>query len=162
MKILQIDHDPITVFLTAQFLRNYPSANTFHSFGCPLAALQFIRQQLRIGFPPDVIFLDPNTILLHGKKVQLALQSLEPYLRGQCAVYLLSSSLGAGEVLGLSSALIAGLVPLPLDGPTMQLVERHLMQRRWDLPVPLWPGNRSARPLAESATAGVTGWKVRG
>lgn len=149
MIILLIDNDPIATFLTAQFLQDYPLANTFHPFSCPLAAMHFIHQQLYIGSPPDVIFLDPNTILLNEDEVRMALQSLEPLLRGRCAVYLLSSALGAGPMPGPGSALITGFIPFPLDGPGMQLVERHLMRRRWNRSIPFQPGSELLEPPIE-------------
>ncbi len=86
------------------------------SFQSPVEALAFLQRQIPAGLLPQVILLDLNMPLIGGWELLKELQPHQVQLQGQCAIYLLSSSLDPSDIARAKEhPLVTQLIQKPLD-----------------------------------------------
>jgi CheY-like chemotaxis protein len=116
MHTLLLEDDPTAVFLAKRLFHHEGIPGELTAFVSPVAGLNFIREQVAAGAPPDVILLDLNMPVLSGWDVLAALEPLHEQLLGRCRVYVLTSSLATGDMLRAeASPLVTGFIHKPLD-----------------------------------------------
>lgn len=128
MQTLLIDDDPTVIFLVKRLFQreNLPDALT--TFTSPSKALAFLQQQVPLGFVPQVILLDLNMPGLSGWDFLEALHPLHAQLRGQCLLYILTSSLAPTDLSRAhDNPLVAGLLHKPLDHHDIQTIQAQVL-----------------------------------
>lgn len=116
MHTLLIDDDPISLFLTQRLIKIGGFLTAVTPFDSPVEALASLRQQLAACQLPNVIFLDLNMPVLNGWQFLEALAPHESHLRGQCRIYLLTSSVSPLDATRAKDhALVTRLIHKPLD-----------------------------------------------
>lgn len=122
MKTYLIDDDDLSVYLTEHLLRVEGFSNcicTFQSAGEALDKL--VGQQQRV---PQIVFLDLNMPLMNGWQFLDALAPHREALRGNCHIYILTSSLALNDLeKSKQYDLVAGLIHKPLDSKEIRAIQ---------------------------------------
>ena len=122
MKTYLIDDDDLSVYLTEHLLRVEGFSNcicTFQSAGEALYKL--VGQQQRV---PQIVFLDLNMPLMNGWQFLDALAPHREALRGNCHIYILTSSLALNDLeKSKQYDLVAGLIHKPLDSKEIRAIQ---------------------------------------
>lgn len=127
MHTLLIEDDPTAVFLTKRLFHHEGMPGELTTFLSPVAGLNFIREQVAAGAPPEVILLDLNMPILSGWDVLAALEPLHEHLLGRCLVYILTSSLATSDMLRAeASPLVTGFIHKPLDRNELQAIRAQV------------------------------------
>jgi len=117
MRTVLIDDDATGVFQREGLGENLTA------FLSPVEAVAFLREQALAGTAPQVILLDLNMPAMSGWDVLEALQPLQPHLLGQCAVYILTSSLAPADTnRAREYPLVVELLHKPLDQAKIQAI----------------------------------------
>lgn len=122
MRILLIDDDFISIFLTEKLLQREAFSEQITSFQLPQEALAYIQDRLPDNVP-EVILLDLNMPLMSGWDFLNALRPHEAALTGRCVIYILTSSLApADKIRARDYSLVAGVIHKPLDRAKIQAI----------------------------------------
>jgi CheY-like chemotaxis protein len=133
MQTLLIEDDPTAVFLTERLFHHAGMPGELTCFLSPVKALDFIRAQVAMGPPPQVILLDLNMPVLNGWEVLAALEPLHEHLVGRCLVYILTSSLATSDMARAdANPLITGFIHKPLDKQELQAIQAELQEKHWE------------------------------
>ncbi|ALW83899.1 hypothetical protein AUC43_01525 [Hymenobacter sedentarius] len=125
MKTYLIDDDHLGIFLTEQLLRAEGFSNSICTFESAEAALQSLAQGE--DEVPQVVFLDLNMPVMNGWEFLDALVPYEKKLRGNCHIYILTSSLALTDLeKSKHYALVVGLIHKPLDSKEIRAIQAQL------------------------------------
>ncbi|MBC5992029.1 response regulator [Pontibacter cellulosilyticus] len=118
-KVLIIDDDEISIFLTEAVLDVAQFAREYVGFACAKEALQelnFILGSGQFHKLPDVIFLDLNMPFLSGWDLLDSLKPFEEIIRNRCYIFILTSSVNEDEVEKAEDyGLVTGFIQKPLE-----------------------------------------------
>ncbi|GAA4032322.1 response regulator [Hymenobacter glaciei] len=122
MKTYLIDDDSLAVYLTEQLLRAEGFSNCICTFRSAQEALdKLLGKKQRV---PQIVFLDLNMPLMNGWQFLDALTPYEEALRGNCHIYILTSSLALKDLeKSKQYELVAGLIHKPLDGEEIRAIQ---------------------------------------
>lgn len=127
MQTLLVDDDPTVIFLVKRLLDYEGLPDALTTFLSPVEALAFLQQQVPAGALPQVILLDLNMPLLNGWEFVEALKPLEEMLRGQCLLYILTSSLAPTDARRAEdNPLVTGLLHKPLGRQQIQAIRARV------------------------------------
>lgn len=127
MHILLIDDDPIGIYLSERLLKHEGLFDMVTSFQYPVEALAYLQRQIPAGLLPQVILLDLNMPLIGGWGLLDKLKPNQVQLQGQCAIYLLSSSLDPSDISRAKEhPLVAQLIQKPLDGSKIREIHEQV------------------------------------
>ena len=125
MKIIIIDDDEVSLFLTQQMLALSGVTNNAHTFLSAEEALKFI-QTVTFEDLPDVVLLDLNMPLINGWEL---LDKLAPHwerVRMKCRIFILTSSLDSSDQeKAKSNPMVSGLIHKPINRENIRLVFSH-------------------------------------
>lgn len=128
MRVLLIDDDFISIFLTKKLLQREGVADSITCFRSSQEALDCVRQ-LPPDQLPEVIFLDLNMPVMSGWDFLEALRAEEEQFIGRCRIYILTSSLAPCDTARAKDfSLVAGLIHKPLDGMEIQAIRTQLVE----------------------------------
>lgn len=128
MRILLIDDDFISVFLTKKLLRQEGFADSISFFRSSQEALSHIKQMLPDQLP-DIILLDLNMPVMSGWAFLEALKPDEHYFIGRCRIYILTSSLAPRDTARSQEfGLVTGLIHKPLDSMEVQAICKQVVE----------------------------------
>jgi len=131
MHTLLIEDDPTAVFLTKRLFHHEGMPGELTAFLSPVAGLNFIREQVTAGTPPDVILLDLNMPVLNGWDVLAALEPLQAHLLGRCLVYVLTSSLATSDMMRAEAIpLVTGFIHKPLDRNELHAILTQVREKQ--------------------------------
>lgn len=126
MKTYLIDDDELGIYLSEQLLR----AEGFSSSICTFQSAEDALATLVSGNKdalPQVVFLDLNMPLMNGWQFLDALEPYERRLRGNCHIYILTSSLALADLeKSRHYNLVAGLIHKPLDSEEIRAIQSQL------------------------------------
>lgn len=127
MKIYLIDDDKLAIYLTEQLLRAEGFSNTICTFQSARKALDKLLLRARENQMPQVVFLDLNMPEMNGWQFLDALAPYEDELHGNCAIYILTSSLALSDLeKSKEYELVAGLIHKPLDSGEIRAIQSRL------------------------------------
>ena len=114
MKTCLIDDDNLAIYLTKHLLRAEGFSNCICTFQSAQEALdKLVGKKQRV---PQVVFLDLNMPMMDGWQFLDALAPYRDALRGNCPIYILTSSLALQDLeKSKQHDLVAGLIHKPLD-----------------------------------------------
>ncbi|MVN75310.1 response regulator [Hymenobacter sp. HMF4947] len=128
MRVLLIDDDFISIFLTKKLLQQEGVADSITCFRSSQDALDCVRQMLPEQMP-DIIFLDLNMPVMSGWDFLEALKAEEQKFIGRCRIYILTSSLAPCDTARSKEFnLVAGLIHKPLDVMEIQAIRSYLVE----------------------------------
>jgi CheY-like chemotaxis protein len=131
MRIVLIDDDYISVFLTKKLLEQEGLGDDLSTFQLPEEALRYVQQAIAAQQTPDIILLDLNMPVLSGWDFMEALRPNEAHLLGRCFIYVLTSSLSPSDMLRVEEfPLVAGLIHKPLDDIQIQTIYTQVLESR--------------------------------
>ena len=122
MKTYLIDDDHLAIYLTEHLLRAEGFSNCICTFRSAREALdKLVGKKQRV---PQVVFLDLNMPIMDGWQFLDALAPHEEALRGNCHIYILTSSLALKDLeKSKQYDLVAGLIHKPLDSEEIRLIQ---------------------------------------
>ena len=130
MHTLLVDDDPTVIFLVKRLFQHAGLPDALTTFVSPVEALAFLHEQAPLGALPQVILLDLNMPMLNGWEFLDALQPLQEQLRGQCLVYILTSSLAPSDTSrAQDNPLVTGLLHKPLDRHEIQAIQAKVQEQ---------------------------------
>ncbi|GAB3861872.1 response regulator [Hymenobacter terrigena] len=122
MKTYLIDDDDLAIYLTETLLRAEGFSNCICTFQSAREALDKLVG--RSQAVPKVVFLDLNMPLMNGWQFLDALTPYQEALRGNCHIYILTSSLALKDLeKSKQYALVAGLIHKPLDSEEIRAIQ---------------------------------------
>ena len=128
MKTYLIDDDDLGVYLTEQMLRAEGFSTAISTFQSAEAALDTLVSG-GSDEVPQVVFLDLNMPLMNGWEFLDALAPHENKLRGNCHIYILTSSLALSDLeKSKEYGLVAGLIHKPLDSEEIRSIQAQLAE----------------------------------
>ena len=114
MKTYLIDDDALATYLTEHLLRTEGFSNCICTFQSAQGALDMLLGKTQVV--PKVVFLDLNMPMMDGWDFLDALTPHQDALRGNCRIYILTSSLALQDLeKSKQYDLVAGLIHKPLD-----------------------------------------------
>jgi CheY-like chemotaxis protein len=121
IKTYLIDDDKLAIYLTEHLLRTEGFSNCICTFQSAREALdKLVDEKQRM---PQVVFLDLNMPLMDGWQFLDALAPYQEALRGNCYIYILTSSLALKDLeKSKQYELVAGLIHKPLDSKEIQAI----------------------------------------
>lgn len=126
METYLIDDDYLAIYLTEQLLRAEGFSNSICTFQSAKEALHKLVTD-KDQCVPQVVFLDLNMPEMDGWEF---LDALAPYLeelRGNCSIYILTSSLALADLeKSKEYDLVAGLIHKPLDSGEIRAIQSTL------------------------------------
>jgi CheY-like chemotaxis protein len=126
MKTYLIDDDSLAIYLTEQLLRTEGFSDSICTFQSAEAALQTLVAAKEESVP-EVVFLDLNMPMMNGWQFLDALAPHEEALRGNCHIYILTSSLALKDLeRSREYELVAGLIHKPLDSEEIRAIQSRL------------------------------------
>ncbi|MBF9237091.1 response regulator [Hymenobacter sp. BT683] len=126
MKTYLIDDDNLAIYLTEQLLRSQGFSDCICTFLSAEQALDTLVTEDK-GAPPQVVFLDLNMPVMDGWEFLDALAPYEEQLRGNCQIYILTSSLALTDLeKSKHYDLVAGLIHKPLDSEEIRAIQSKL------------------------------------
>ncbi|MBO2011792.1 two-component system response regulator [Hymenobacter negativus] len=126
METYLIDDDYLAIYLTEQLLRAEGFSNSICTFQSAKEALAKLVKE-RETVVPHVVFLDLNMPEMDGWQFLDALAPYEEKLRGNCAIYILTSSLALADLeKSKHYDLVAGLIHKPLDSEEIRAIQSRL------------------------------------
>jgi len=127
MKTYLIDDDSLAIYLTEQLLRTEGFSNSICTFQSAEKALQTLVAEKQTAVP-EVVFLDLNMPTMNGWQFLDALTPYAEELRGNCHIYILTSSLALADLeKSKHYDLVAGLIHKPLDGEEIRAIHSQLV-----------------------------------
>ena len=122
MKTYLIDDDDLGIYLTEQLLRAEGFSNCICTFQSAQEALdKLVSKKQRV---PRVVFLDLNMPKMNGWQFLDALAPYEQELRGNCHIYILTSSLALRDLeKSKQYDLVVGLIHKPLDSKEIRAIQ---------------------------------------
>ncbi|MCC3151486.1 response regulator [Hymenobacter sp. BT770] len=125
MKTYLIDDDQLGIYLTEQLLLAEGFSNSICTFESAEAALQSLAQGEEEM--PQVVFLDLNMPVMNGWEFLDALAPYEKKMRGNCHIYILTSSLALTDLeKSKHYDLVVGLIHKPLDSKEIRAIQAQL------------------------------------
>ena len=125
MKTYLIDDDNLAIYLSENMLRTEGFSNCICTFQSAQEALETLvgkKQTL-----PQVVFLDLNMPMMDGWEFLDALAPHREALRGNCHIYILTSSLALKDLeKSRQYDLVAGLIHKPLDVEEIRAIQSLL------------------------------------
>lgn len=123
MKTYLIDDDSLAIYLTELLLRAEGFSNSICTFQSAEEALRTLVAEKKEAVP-EVVFLDLNMPAMDGWQFLDALAPYEDELRGNCHIYILTSSLALADLeKSKHYDLVAGLVHKPLDSEEIRAIQ---------------------------------------
>ncbi|MDO7853676.1 response regulator [Hymenobacter convexus] len=127
MKTYLIDDDYLATYLTEQLLRAEGFSNAICTFQSAKKALDKLLLRAKENLVPQVVFLDLNMPEMDGWQFLDALAPYEEELRGNCSIYILTSSLALNDLeKSKEYELVAGLIHKPLDSDEIRAIQSRL------------------------------------
>ncbi|WP_201986269.1 response regulator [Hymenobacter rubidus] len=127
MKTYLIDDDNLATYLTEQLLRAEGFSDAICTFQSAKKALDKLLMRAKENLVPQVVFLDLNMPEMDGWQFLDALVPYEEELRGNCAIYILTSSLALKDLeKSKEYDLVAGLIHKPLDSEEIRAIQSRL------------------------------------
>lgn len=127
MKTYLIDDDSLAIYLTEQLLRAEDFSNAICTFQSAKKALDKLLIRASEKLVPQVVFLDLNMPEMDGWQFLDALAPYEEELRGNCSIYILTSSLALSDLeKSKEYDLVAGLIHKPLDSREIRAIRSQL------------------------------------
>lgn len=120
-----IDDDSLGNYLTETLLRLENFASQIRTYESAEDALHAL---LRSSELPRVIFLDLNMPVMSGWDFLEALAPYRQRLLGQCAIYILTSSLALSDMeKARTYDLVSGLIHKPIDREEIRAIQAELL-----------------------------------
>lgn len=126
MKTYLIDDDNLAICLTKHLLRAEGFSNCICTFQSAQEALdKLVGKKQRV---PQVVFLDLNMPMMDGWQFLDALAPYRDALRGNCPIYILTSSLALVDLeKSRHYELVSGLIHKPLDRGEIRAIYAQLL-----------------------------------
>jgi CheY-like chemotaxis protein len=122
MRILIIDDDPLSTFLTQTVITLAEPAHDITVLESGIKALEVMTDAPGEAIP-ELIFLDLNMPIMDGWAFLDALAPIKEKLQGKCTIYILTSSLDIADTLRVEEyAIVSGLIHKPITTEDVDIV----------------------------------------
>jgi two-component system, chemotaxis family, chemotaxis protein CheY len=126
-KVILIDDDPLSIYLTRFVLQQVQFAETIETYQEAKQALYDLLANMA-GSLPEVIFLDLNMPEMDGWDFLQALQPREQELAGRVKIYILTSSVDRqDQQIADEYPLVAGVLLKPFDAKVAATLKQEVM-----------------------------------